>query len=82
MGLKFVNNSNGTTEKKHIFDIAGNIWEWTTEAPAFDSSHAVLRGGSAYDDGSIYLAATRNGDLSATTRTNFNFGFRIVIYVK
>lgn len=78
----FVNNSNETTEKKHIFDIAGNVWEWTTEAPNFDTSHAVIRGGSVSNDGGGNLASTRYGYFSATILTYYHIGFRLVLYVK
>ena len=28
---KFINSLGENTEKKHIFDMGGNVWEWTTE---------------------------------------------------
>lgn len=79
---QFVTSSNVSTEKKHIFDIAGNVWEWTTEAPTFDTSHAVVRGGSSNNNGSDYLASTRHANNSATTSIRNVAGFRIVLYVK
>ncbi len=76
------------TKVKNIYDMAGNMWEWTTEtgnhATANGSSgttFAVLRGGGFNCHGSSYPVSRRDGDHS-TTGYNFNFGFRPVLYIK
>ena len=71
----------GTSEKNkvmNIYDIAGNVWEWTLEKPSNASNPCVIRG-SGYDyDGSSYPAATR---LSfTTTDANGDFGFRLSLW--
>ena len=40
--------ASATTEKYHIFDIAGNLWEWTEEDSHYATSgqYRVIRGGS------------------------------------
>lgn len=43
---RFVTDKNGTTNKKNIYDVAGNVWEWTTEIPARSEGNRVIRGGS------------------------------------
>ena len=79
---KFVNEDGGTTEKKNIFDVAGNVWEWTTEVSKYSESNRVLRGGSALNLASNDLAASRDGGGSGDTYTNYHVGFRIVLYVE
>ena len=78
----FVNDSNKNTAQKNIFDVAGNVWEWTTEIPQYSEANAVFRGGCAYDDGSVYVAACRNGYNSATAVADWHIGFRLVLYVQ
>jgi len=78
---KFVNADGGTTEAKHIFDVAGNVWEWTTEVPTQDATHRVLRGGSTNYYGYDNLATNRHGYNSAS-HSNWPVGFRAVLYVK
>ena len=79
----FINDSNKNTVQKNIFDVAGNVWEWTTEVPQYaDGANTVFRGGSAYDDSSVYVVASRYGPRSATMRSEWSVGFRIVLYVE
>ena len=71
------------TAQKNIYDVAGNVWEWTTEVPQYaNGANAVLRGGSAVSDGSVHVASCRGGHTSATTVTNWDVGFRLVLYVQ
>ena len=79
---KFVNSNNGTTAKKNIYDVAGNVWEWTTEVPKYNENNRVLHGGSVTGDGSNVLATRRHGDLSASFSAGWNVGFRMVLYVE
>ena len=71
----------GATERnssKNIYDVAGNCWEWTTEA--FGTSIRVLRGGSCSDSGSGDPASNRaNG--SPTLSYNGIISFRPLLYV-
>ena len=78
---KFVNENGGTTDKKNIFDVAGNVWEWTTETISRDTSKRVLRGGSTNNNGNDLLATYRHGYNSASG-SNWHVGFRAVLYVK
>ncbi|HBB65798.1 MAG TPA: hypothetical protein DCZ93_00570, partial [Elusimicrobia bacterium] len=75
-----------------LCDMAGNVWQWVQDkyqdsykgVPADGSasegagSGRVLRGGSFYDYGAIYLRADyrRNGYVPG--RRNVDFGFRLV----
>ena len=54
--------SSGTNEYwkvNNIYDLAGNVWEWTQEKCSTGSYYAD-RGGSFNYDGNRYLAATRD----------------------
>ena len=63
----------------NIYDMAGNMWEWTTETST--SNTAVLRGGSFYNVGSYFTVVYRGGD-NGVGVTYVGFGFRAVLYLK
>jgi hypothetical protein len=77
------------TRINNIYDLAGNMWEWTTETitrtrnsdssdqQTFDSR----RGGSFIGNGSAYAIVYRNGN-NITTNSNVDIGFRVVLYIK
>ena len=72
----------------NIYDMAGNMWEWTTETGKHDSkdtdatNYAVLRGGGFYDNGSYYPVSGRNGDVTVSDSYDLNIGFRVVLYIQ
>ena len=70
----------------NIYDIAGNVWEWTEETNYYNatsdvSNKRVLRGGGFRNVSSTYPAAYRNGGNSAGV-SGCNVGFRVVLYIK
>ncbi len=68
-----------TNRVKNIYDLAGNMYEWTLEA--YNTGFRVGRGGGYYDSGSDYPAIDRSNygpDVS-----NYNLlSSRVALYVK
>jgi len=62
----------------NIYDLAGNVWEWTLETTTDTSKPGSVRGGSCYNDGETYPASCRYNDI--TTDSDYALGFRITIY--
>ena len=77
------------TEKYHIYDVAGNIWEWTDELSLYKQGNGneinvqynIIRGGGFIGSPSIQLACYRNGS-NLTSVSGCGIGFRVVLYIK
>ena len=67
-----------TFSKQGIYDIAGNIWEWTLEYTSDSSYPCAYRGGLYHNSGSN-LPAVYRGNFSMT-RYYAYFGFRVSLY--
>ena len=71
----------------NIYDMAGNMWEWTTETGKHDSkdtdatNYAVLRGGSFNWYGSDAPVSYRYGG-GSVGGYNIDIGFRVVLYIQ
>ena len=63
---------------QNIYDIAGNVWEWTLENTSNDSRPCADRGGYCNDFGSDDPAAYRN--LGSTTVAFGIVGFRVTLW--
>ena len=79
------------TKKKNIYDVAGNLWEWTTETAYivanakysktdFNINTCMRRGGSFNNTYDSYYAYYRYYDFTASNCTNS--GFRVALYIK
>ena len=64
-------------EQKHIYDLAGNVYEWTMEA--YNTFNRVVRGGDYNDTGSNYPASYRSSNDPDDTYDNI--GFRVALYL-
>ena len=93
-GYNYVLLSTGASDeakRKNVYDVAGNLWEWTTEGSYvssysnysktnFDVNTYMVRGGSlnaAYDS---YPACSRG--YGHANRAATHYGFRVALYIK
>ena len=65
-------------KKMNIYDLAGNVWEWTLEYTANTLSPCAIRGGRYFFNGSNYTASRRDGN--DTTYSGNSIGFRPSLY--
>ena len=73
--------------RKGLYDVAGNLWEWTQEASyvanlGYNTTYNTynLRGGSFYVAYASYPACYRGYSFAPVTDTDG--GFRPVLYIK
>jgi len=69
--------STGIFDVKNIYDMAGNVYEWTMEA--YDTYDRVFRGGCYISTGSA-IPVSRRGD-SGPTISDGRVGFRVALYL-
>ena len=86
--IEIATGSSDNTRTNNIYDLAGNMWEWTTETKIRkynddnkNYTFAVLRGGSFLSNGSSYPVVYRYGN-NSVSYANVNIGFRTVLYIK
>ena len=86
--IEIATGSSDDTRTNNIYDLAGNMWEWTTETKirknngnSTDSSFTVLRGGSFSGGGINGPIVFRNGG-STVGNTIVHVGFRTILYIK
>ena len=71
----------GTSEKNkvmNIYDIAGNVWEWTLEKTFYNDGPCVCRGGCFKNTGSYTPAAYRN--VNSRDDSANDVGFRVSLF--
>ena len=76
-GILLTTGATEATNLQNIYDIAGNVWEWTREIYA-TSNPCVVRGGCYYYDGSNNPAKDRSND--STSSSNSVVGFRLGLW--
>ena len=62
----------------NIYDLAGNVWEWTLEKSTTTRDPCARRGGSYGLDGSSYPASSRGS--TSTSGSGDGIGFRPALY--
>ena len=71
----------GATErnsKMNIYDLAGNVWEWTLEKSTYTNAPCAGRGGRYTNDGSFSPASNRV--IGSTSFSDYTVGFRPALY--
>lgn len=71
--------SNEDFSKQNIFDLAGNVWEWTLEYSNNTSTPCTIRGGS-YDSTSSEENNVNYRNNGYETFSYYSIGFRVSIY--
>lgn len=71
--------SNERWKVNNIYDMAGNVWEYTTEEYGNHEKYHMGRGGGYWNYGNLYPISTRGTSEDAA---DINIGFRIVMYLK
>ena len=77
-GLKQVAGFSDKWSVKNIYDLAGNVWEWTSEA---GRSGRLDRGGGYSNDGGVRPVSYR-GNGGYPSYANGDVGFRSGLYIK
>ena len=75
-GSKQPTGTNEAWKANNIYDLAGNVWDWTIEASS--TNYRVRRGGS-YDSGSRYPSSGRGYNIPSGTDSSG--GTRLAFYV-
>ena len=73
-GILLTTGASEACKKMNIYDLAGNVTEWTLEYAATTASPCAMRGGKYYNSGSFVPASSR--DNYNTTSNNEYIGFR------
>ena len=71
-------DTNASNKVKNIYDMAGNVYEWTMEACG--TYYRVLRGG-AYNNTGSYGPASLRGNDNPIYPNNY-FGFRLALFME
>ena len=66
---------------KNLYDVAGNVWEWSAETVISKTTQANVTIGNKLQRGSGYPASFRSGYGSVNYYSK-NVGFRFVLYIK
>lgn len=77
-GSRIETGSNPDYAVNNIYDMAGNVWDWTLEAN--DTLARIERGGFYYSTGSSYPASSRDY-YGSPTLSDDSYGSRVTLYV-
>lgn len=74
--------SSEEVKQKNLYDVSGNLWEWTGEASFYDTlkRNFILRGGAFYNNYTTNPACYRGCEIATYPETGY--GFRPALYIK
>ncbi len=78
--MNYTTGRNEAWKAKNIYDLAGNVWEWTVECNSL-AEFRVLRGGSYIFSATDCCVSCRFGN-TGPSYTNVDCGFRVAFYIK
>lgn len=83
VGWLWTTGASDETRAYNLYDVAGNVWEWTEESISSGTykGNPVMRGGGHVDSGINLPVCYRFGTHGAIRRA-FDIGFRVVLYIK
>ena len=67
-----------TTPVCNIYDMGGNVYEWTTQSYSFTDNPYALRGGYYVNDFAAYPAGSRVGN---SDTASVGYGFRLTLFM-
>ena len=77
-GVLLSTGADSSFSKQGIYDIAGNVSEWTLEYTSYSVVPCASRGGDYLSDGGFYPASRRGNN--STTLASRIYGFRVSLY--
>ena len=77
-GILVTTGTSETNKVMNIYDIAGNVYEWTLELTSYTNGPCASRGGTFNGTGSDSPAASRGG--SSTDYSSDGVGFRVSLF--
>ena len=77
-GILVTTGTSETNKVMNIYDIAGNVWEWTLEKTSNTSGTCTCRGGSFNGAGSSGPAAVRG--INSPDSSSYGIGFRVSLF--
>ena len=77
-GILLTTGATEATRLQNIYDIAGNVWEWTREFCSVNDLPYVTRGGGYDSDGSNNPAKGHYGNI--TSKSDPDIGFRLGLW--
>lgn len=82
-GIYFIGcGMNEKAATKNIYDLAGNLFEWTSEVSKTNSEYAIARAGSGDTSATQFPMSSRIVGNQGAASTFYSWGFRIALFCK
>ena len=77
-GILLTTGASDATKKMNIYDLAGNVWEWTLEYSSITFGPCTERGGRYYGDG--YTSPASKRSVNDASYSYNDMGFRLSLF--